>query len=168
MRDAISGTWLFGLVAVFTVFFSAYLAISINYGNAFRLKNGVVALIEQGEGHNDLVQRNVENYLRNQGYRVYGSCNTGENVRPRGDGFLRSPNSINRHMYCVRCEKREYRIRSNHDGGDFVEFADESANFYLVTVFFRMDLPLFGNIFTFPVQGETRGVYQSVDECEDN
>ena len=35
MREAIGGTWLFGLVLTFIVFFASFLAVSINYSKAF-------------------------------------------------------------------------------------------------------------------------------------
>ena len=45
MREAIGGTWLFGLVITFIVFFASFLAVSINYSKAFNVKNNVVDLI---------------------------------------------------------------------------------------------------------------------------
>ena len=41
MREAIGGTWLFGLVITFIVFFASFLAISINYSRAFNVNNNV-------------------------------------------------------------------------------------------------------------------------------
>ncbi len=39
MKESIGGTWLLGFVLVFIVIFSAYLAVSINYTKAFKVKN---------------------------------------------------------------------------------------------------------------------------------
>ena len=52
MREAIGGTWLFGLVITFIVFFASFLAISINYSKAFNVKNNIVDLISKYEGNN--------------------------------------------------------------------------------------------------------------------
>ena len=45
MREAIGGTWLFGLVITFIVFFASFLAVSINYSKAFNVKNNIVDII---------------------------------------------------------------------------------------------------------------------------
>ena len=63
MREAIGGTWLFTIVIVFIVLFSSYLAISVNYSKAFKVKNGIVDLIEQNEGLSSETQTQISNYL---------------------------------------------------------------------------------------------------------
>ena len=52
MREAIGGTWLFGLVITFIVFFASFLAISVNYSKAFNVKNNIVDMISKYEGNN--------------------------------------------------------------------------------------------------------------------
>ena len=37
---------------------------------------------------------------------------------------------------------------------------------YKVTVFFKFDLPIIGNIFVFPVSGETKPIYRACDCCK--
>ena len=76
MREAIGGTWLFTIVIVFIVLFSSYLAISVNYSKAFKVKNGIVDLIEQNEGLSSETQTQISNYLDKTGYFVYGECNS--------------------------------------------------------------------------------------------
>ena len=51
MKESIGGTWLIGIVALFIVLFSAFMAYSINYTKAFRAKNSIIDLIEQSEGY---------------------------------------------------------------------------------------------------------------------
>ena len=46
MREAIGGTWLFGLVITFIVFFASFLAISINYSKAFNVKKNINEIIK--------------------------------------------------------------------------------------------------------------------------
>ncbi len=50
MREAIGATWIMGIVIVFVALFSAYLAFSINYSKAFRVKNGIIERIEKNNG----------------------------------------------------------------------------------------------------------------------
>ena len=51
MRESMGGTWLFGIMALFIVLFSGFIAYSISYTKAFKTKNQIINLIEK------LVQR---------------------------------------------------------------------------------------------------------------
>ena len=42
MREAIGGTWLFGIVILFIALFSAFLAYSVSYTKAFNTKNEII------------------------------------------------------------------------------------------------------------------------------
>ena len=138
MREAIGGTWIFGIVITFIVLFSGYLAVSVNYSKAFRVKNELVSLIEKYEGHGPEAQKQIETYLDGVGYWVYGSCTT----EGRGSGFVATTNS--EYKYCV----------------DKVETSDSlNRAYFKVTVFFKLDLPVVGGIFTFPITGETKSIY---------
>ncbi len=144
MREAIGGTWIFTIVIVFIVLFSGYLAISVNYSKAFKVKNSIVSIIEQHEGLNTGAQDEIENYLSGVGYYVYSKCSSGET------GY--GPNTTNTgYKYCI--SKRE------SGEGTF------RKTYYMVRVFFRLDLPVLGNLFVFPVSGETKAVYFACDTC---
>ena len=70
MREAIGGTWLFGLVITFIVFFASFLAVSINYAKAFDIKNNIVDLIGKYEGNNACARQKIGEYLKElYGYR---------------------------------------------------------------------------------------------------
>jgi hypothetical protein len=45
MREAIGGTWIFSIVIVFIVLFSSYLAISVNYSKAFKVKKVIYQVL---------------------------------------------------------------------------------------------------------------------------
>ena len=47
MRQAIGSTWVLQLVIIFMLIFVAFLALSINYTKAFRVKNELVTMIEK-------------------------------------------------------------------------------------------------------------------------
>ena len=50
MRESIGATWLMGIVMVFIALFASFLAFSINYSKAFRVKDGIVDRIERYNG----------------------------------------------------------------------------------------------------------------------
>ena len=47
MRDSIAGAWLYSIILIFIVILVGFIAISINYNKAYKLKTTVVNLIEQ-------------------------------------------------------------------------------------------------------------------------
>ena len=50
MKEAIGQTILLQVILVFMIFLNAFLAFSVNYTKAFRVKNKVINVIEQNEG----------------------------------------------------------------------------------------------------------------------
>ena len=137
MREAIGGTWMMGIVVFFIVLFSGYLAISVNYSKAFKVKNSIIGYIEKNKGMNNKTQDDINAYLDTIGYYVSSSCNG------RGTGY----GDVNGNpRYCVE----------KHDAN--AEYVTMKKTYYTVTVFFKLDLPIIGSIFVFPVYGETRTI----------
>ena len=50
MRESIGGLWLFSIVVTFIVLFVSFLAYSISYTRAFKVKNEIINYIERAEG----------------------------------------------------------------------------------------------------------------------
>ena len=50
MRQAIGTTWVMQLVIIFMLIFVAFLALTINYTKAFKIKNELITFIEKNEG----------------------------------------------------------------------------------------------------------------------
>ncbi|NLA32492.1 MAG: hypothetical protein GX864_00885, partial [Mollicutes bacterium] len=63
MREAVGGTWLFQIAIVFIILFSGYLALSVNYSRAFKVKNEILAIIERNEGLREKSVLEINNYL---------------------------------------------------------------------------------------------------------
>ena len=132
MREAVGGTFLFNIVIIFIFFFASFLAIAINYSQAFRIKNQVINLIEQYEGIDESKEEIVD-YIISSGYYREKTCDsdsTGERV---------SYNAKEAKGLCVK--KMENR------NGDI---------YYKVTTYVSFDLPIIGNFFSIPVKGETK------------
>lgn len=152
MREAIGGTWLFGLVITFIVFFASFLAISVNYSKAFNVKNNVVDLISKYEGNNCNARKNIGKYLNDVGYLVTGEC---KNV----DGVDYIPYDLNGNE--VTGSTRGYYCVAKDNTGSST---DIDKSYYRVMVFFRVDLPVIGNLTTFRIKGETESIYYAKDE----
>jgi len=163
MREAIGGTWIFGIVVFFIVLFSGYMAISVNYSKAFRVKNEIINIIEKNLGYMEAsdprnpngggpspVQQEILDYMEHIGYFAFGNC---ESDAVRGSEIMLSGGRT-RARYCIR-----------HHCGDNMESTTRPKTFYTVTVFFRVDLPALGNVFTFPIYGQTRTISVTNSEC---
>lgn len=148
MREAIGGTWLLGLVLTFIVFFTSFLALSVNYSKAFGVKNTIVDLLGKYEGNNCNSRSEIKDYLTSTGYLVPGYCTTdytGYNI----DGT--EVGSGKKAYYCI--ENKEVNSMSTL-----------SKKYYKIMVFFKIDLPMVGDLTTFRIKGETESVYFAKDQ----
>ena len=152
MREAIGGTWLFGLVITFIVFFASFLAVSINYSKAFNVKNNVVDLIGKYEGNNCNARNKIASYLKDTGYLVASNCTSDDAYTYQGYDLNGNP-VTEKAYYCI-----------SEDSTDSSTVIDK--NFYRVVIFFRIDLPMVGDLFTFKIKGETESVYFPKDEID--
>lgn len=158
MRDSMGAAWILSLSLTFTMLFVGFLAISINYSRAFRVKSGIVSRIEENEGYNASIDERLENYLDNEGYSAYGSCDS-EYIVPGQDtdwqlvGTIRTASvpaaASDKYSACI------YRTTST--AGDEGVGAPRAQ--YRVVVFFKFDLPIIRYYMQFQVSGESRYLY---------
>lgn len=150
MREAIGGTWLFGLVLTFIVFFASFLAVSINYSKAFNVKNNIVDLISKYEGNNPCAREKISNYLKQTGYLVTGGCPEADENGCMYIGYNQNgeelPNQNDRAYFWIS--------KDSTDNSDILD-----KQFYRVAIFFKIDLPIIGNLTSFPIKGETESIY---------
>lgn len=144
MREAIGSTFLFNIMIVFIFFFSAFLAIAINYSQAFRIKNQVINYIEQYEGMNDTSRQEIIKYMSDSGYYREVTCAStgGNNYEGNTIDDNGSDVSIGSNKVKGLCIKKLSNANSD--------------TYYRVTTFVKFNFPLIGDLFTFPVKGETR------------
>ena len=148
------GSWLFGIVALFIVLFSGFMAYSISYTKAFNTKNQIINFIERNEGFscstksvtNSTTQDNekstegkIYNYIKQVGYNTESvNCNKEEQGNEmKGSG------------YC---------LKKQDNGG--------KAN-YKVTTFIKLTIPVVNIQIRIPISGETKALYydSGKDKC---
>ncbi len=158
MREAIGGTWLTQLIIVFMLIFVAFLALSLNYTKAFKIKNELLTIIEKREGFTDGDDGSIaiiNNYLRANNYHAQKGCS----VDSYGVTDLNSTsielvtNSSKKYYYCV---KKIAAPASNND----------AKAYYKISTFFYFNLPVLGDIFTFEVNGSTGDINNPQDRLE--
>ena len=158
MRETIGTTWIFQLVIAFILIFSSYLPIMTKYATAFKSKNEVVSIIEKYEG---LTSGNlkgigiINNYLSATGYHSTGACDPGyygavnlEDSSPSAFEYVDNDNN-KRYYYCV--EKVTFT-------------GTKVKSYYNVVLFFNLDLPVLGELFTFRATGSTTELDATYDQ----
>ena len=155
MREAIGATWLLGIVISFIALFSGYLAFSINYSNAFRMKDGIVERIEKHGGPNKEAIEDIGNLMNEIAYSSKGKCvDFFSNTDLNWGGVNRNQvtkawdvSSGEAFNYCLQ------RVDAVNTNGKL------SASYYKVYVFFSISLPIINNSSFFYVTGETSNIY---------
>lgn len=160
MRESIGATWIFAICLTFIILFTAYLAISVNYAKAFRIKSNIVSKIEENEGYNDNLGKNIETYLTSEGYSAYGTCEEtleGEDIE--GTKFTsewKLAGCLSPNAPAGSCNACIYRMEVDSNIGDDI---GAKRAYYRVTTFFKFDLPVVNFLTTFKVSGESKFVY---------
>ena len=143
MRDAFGGVWTIQIILVFMIIINSYLAFSVNYTKAFRIKNNIVSIIETEEGFTEEAKARAETVMQNTGYNV-------------SSAYLRS------------CSKDGYVAVLNKAGGYCIKLnrVSEISGYYSVKTFINIDIPILGKLFeafpdTFAIKEETKTIYSS-------
>ena len=152
MRESIGGGWMLGLVVVFIAIFSGYLAVSINYTKAFKVKNRIINLIEENEGfrgctgtidncintnRNIPTEWKVYQYLQQIGYSSSVTCASEDSTN--------GTNSTQDYGYCVK------------------KVCAGSGAYYKVKTFIKLELPIINLNIKVPISGETKVLYYTND-----
>ena len=174
MREAIAGTWLFGIVITFIVMFTSFLAYSISYTKAFNLKNEILNLIERHEGFStsklDLKNASdveLENdntvaalaYLKikNMGYNytiIDNQNDKGTNICNTSSNTTGTVGEYQTGGYCV------YYLCTKDNGSTKLH--------YKVTTFIALEIPVINLLLRIPISGEIKTLYYDINRnhCE--
>lgn len=154
MKESIGATYIFVICLTFILIFTVYVAISVNYAKAFRIKSHIVSEIEENMGLDNL-EEDIETYLTSQGYVAYGECpqyiqldgyNTDWELQT---GLGNAPTG--QHGVCIY--RREVKT-ANDD-------IDAGRYYYRVTTFFKFDLPIVNVLIpSIRISGDTQYIYE--------
>ncbi len=173
MKEAVGGTWLFGIVITFIIFFTSYISMSTNYAKAFKVKDELLLTIEHYKGVNTKSISRINKFMKDIGYFSTGNCNGykdvdesslatrfkftewyGFDVGPAGNPGSSTKNDKTAN-YCIR--------RSKFASGDNDAGHPRSAH-YQVVVFFTLDWPIVGALLNVRIEGETSIIHMNCDE----
>lgn len=176
MREAIGGTWLFGIVITFIALFASFLSYSISYTRAFNMKSEILNIIERSEGYtiadvgvesmskeqleaDTSAEAQIYNLIKKYGYN-YTSA---ENIDCSTVGH---PNAINgvvtmkKGGYCLTkiCPNKKTKV-DHVSGTEEVLSGTDSRTYYKVTTFIAITLPVVNITLKVPITGETRTLF---------
>lgn len=144
MKEAVGGSWITGIVVVFVILFASFMAISINWSKSYKVKDEILAVIERNHGMKKSTITEINGYLADVGYRNVGQC-------PKNDGcwygfnYNNNDSAVNSNPnYCVK----KTIINASAIG-------HPTMAYYTVDVFFRLDIPIIGDIIKLDLSGET-------------
>ncbi len=161
MREAIGGTWLTQIIIIFMLIFVAFLALTLNYTKAFKMKNDILTIIEEREGItvNKDGKLNgsiglINNYLEKNGYSLLRACPEGSygvsNLHSEALNYIDKGHNAKRYYYCIA----KYSAPSTNYKGKV---------YYQVMISLKFNLPILGDLFTFEVSGNTEDIVLPAD-----
>ena len=149
MREAIGATWIMGIVIVFIALFSGYLAFSVNYSKAFKVKDGIVDRIQKHNGPNQDAIDDIAELMSETGYNSTGRCSNFFNdnrlsfIGVTRDNVFPSPSEDDSFNYCIQ------KVNALNSEGQL------NAAYYTVYVFFSLSIPIVNEMSLFNISGET-------------
>ena len=130
MRDAIGGVFNITFVAIFIVVISGYLAFTISYSKAFKVKNKIISVLEQYQGYSPAAQDKINIYIKEIGY-----------------------NTVNKQKEGWDCQMG-YCVKWNDETSSANSFP---TGYYSVITYVQIDLPIFNKFLPFLNKFQTTG-----------
>jgi len=173
MRQSIGGAWLFSISITLMLFIIAYVTISLDYSNAYQLKNDIVLYLEQYNGLNDNSAAKIVGRMKTKKYSTMIDCSKDYDTTTYYSG-AKGKGDPSKYYYALT-SYNEGNLRSNFTKSDktnprgyvciykYMQIENDTKYsgasltkaFYAVTTTFGFHFPLLGNVFSYRVTGET-------------
>lgn len=146
MRDAFGGAFMLKLALVFIIIYISFMAMALNYAKAFRVKNGVINIIEQYQlsSKNDTTTIDkIDEYLVSVGYNFNNNTALINYCKNQDDSQNKSEYIYTTNGACIIPRTRE----------------GTTDSYYEVLTFIHIQLPFLGINMPIPIKGETKIIY---------
>lgn len=148
MRDALGGLFSLQIILAFVLLINGYLAYSVNYTRAFRVKNGIINILEQYEGHTEEAKDQIAEYVQDMKYHVPAT--------------MMNSNSL-RDFTCV--QSKGYCVKATAVADSDVESDEYRGTYYTVVTFVNIDIPILNKFIQLgdflQVKGESKTIYST-------
>lgn len=153
VKESIGATKALAFVMFFIAIISGYLAFTINYSKAFKVKSRIIDIIQahdnniEDESERNAIKTEVWNYIQSVGYSSSNSY-----LVHCGDDF---PEVVNNQGWCYKV----YKSRKTSKGTDNQKRIESETKYVMVKTFVTIDVPVFNKVFPsiryFHVEGST-------------
>lgn len=160
MREAMGGTWLFGIVILFIALFTAFLAYSISYTRAFNTKNEIINILERNEGYTPSDSIDCETESKNaetSNKNISAECQIYSKMRNLGYNYGATSD--------ISCEKYGGASSITATPGYCITKVCTNSDdptskvYYKVTTFIAIKIPVINVTARVPISGETKTLY---------
>ena len=134
MRDAIGGVFTLQIILVFVLLINGYMAYSVNYTRAFRVKNEIINIIEQKEGFSEggTAAKEISSLVKRAGYGL----STVQQQAVRNNNNVNGWYCNGSEGYCVKCTDNTGNNKLNSDDASY------RGVYYSVKTYVNMDIPI--------------------------
>ncbi len=170
MKEAIGGTWIYGIVLVFIVVFTTFVSVSTNYARAFRIKDELILNIEHYKGINQKTIESINEYLTGIGYSATGDCpDDGKKWFAFSSSSTVGTSSYGSNVnYCLTkytvIERSDSTLSSGKKLPTNGPIGHPESAYYGIAVFFRLDWPIFRQFFRITITGESSVIQMPKDD----
>lgn len=164
MKDAIGGTWLYIVVIAFIALFTTYVSVTTTYSRCFRIKDDIVTVIEHYHGYNDNAEKEIQNLLNGMGYSNEGKCPDDTDIKYTAYSLSGHRGYGTKTNYCIA--KNVVSTKPEEYGKTGASVGMFESAYYQVVVFFKLEWPIFRNIFSVTISGETQVITNPEDTTE--
>jgi hypothetical protein len=161
MRESLGGSMLLNLVLIFAGLVIILFVGILSYSKAYKVKNRIVEIIEKygayekidSSTNTNVVTNEINENLKTAGYETSLSkkCNTIRNrlVNEKYNGELsQNLNQSYGYNYCV------FEMNKSENS---------TGKYYVVVTFIHFQVPIIGDVLTFPIYGETKILNKTYD-----
>jgi len=145
MRQTFGGTWTLQLMILFILVFVGYILLTLDYSRTIKVKNEAISIIEKYNGLNDTSITALNTFLSTSGSYTTGVCENEDGVYGSksldtnfASNTLEKADGSREYYYCIR----------KYPGTG-------KTNYYQLTLFYRFNLPVLGDIAAFKAIGST-------------
>lgn len=162
MRDAIGGVFSLQIILVFVLLINGYLAYSVNYTRAFRVKNQIINIVEENEGFKEggKASTQISALVKTAGYGLSSAQQQAVTNNNNKDGWYCS----GKDGYCIKCYDNTGNNKITSDDATY------RGVYYSIKTYVNMDIPVLNKVFAglpdfLSVKGDTKTVYAK-DGCQ--
>lgn len=174
MKEAIGGTWIYGIVLVFITVFITFVTVSTSYSRSYRIKDEIVLALEHYKGINRTKDGKpgsldvIDSYLNSIGYSATGDCPDEKDWFAFQIGGTGSKGGQygGKTNYCISKHTIVEKGKANSEGVSVNNgpIGHPESAYYSVAVFFRLDWPILRRIFVITISGETSIIQMPKDD----